>query len=166
MSYYAYDLLIAPKTTLGMSTLSINIAPDYTVHEKLKAYFTDKSGLQWKLFSARPDDISASFQRVKISEVIKEKYGALRVRGYLVDGGKANYEDLGISESEMTLAMSRLKVTLSTKSTQETFTFQLGTLMSIYEIDAIPESILSEKGVVFGIVHNNLMLRWGEYLGD
>lgn len=117
-------------------------------------------------FSARPDDVSASFQRIKISEVIKEKYGALRILGYLVDGGEANYEGLDISKSEMTLAMSRLKITLKTGSTQETFSFQLGILMSTYDVKAIPESILSEKGVVYGIVHNNLMLRWGEYRDD
>lgn len=166
MSYYAYDFIIAPKTTLAISTWSVSITPDYTVHDKLKAYFTDKSGRLWKIYPVRPEDIAKSFRRIKISELFKETYGALRIRGYLVDGGIANYEVLGISKDEMTLAMSRLKITLNTGSTQETFSFQLGTVMSTYAINAIPESVLLEQGVVFGIVHNNLMLRWGEYLGD
>lgn len=166
MGYYAYDFIIAPKTTLPISTWSVSITPDYTVHDKLKAYFTDKSGRLWKIYPYRPEDIAKSFRRIKVSDLFKETYGALRIRGYLVDGGIANYEVLGISKGEMTLAMSRLKIVLNTGSTQETFSFQLGTLMSTYAIDAIPESVLLEQGVVFGIVHNNLMLRWGEYLGD
>ena len=165
-SYYAYDVLIAPKTTLEITRLSVSITPDYTVHEKLEPFFTDKSGLLWKIYPVRPDDISASFRNIKPAELIKEPYGALRFRGYLVDGGKANYEALGVSERDMTLAMSRLTITIKTATVNETFTFQLGTRLSSYTMDTVPESLMKENTIVSGIVHGGLVVRWGEYLGD
>ena len=166
LAYYAYDLLLAPLTTLPVTTLSINVTPDYSVHEKLEPYFTDKSGLLWKIYPVRPDDISESFKSLKLAELTEEPYGALRFRGYLVDGGKSNYEALGISQEDMSLAMSRLQVVVTAGKTKETFSFELGTLLSSYTMDTVPESVIQSNSIVHGIVHHSLVVRWGEYLGD
>lgn len=166
LSYYAYDVLIAPKTTLAITKLSVLVTPDYEVHQLLEPYFNDTSGLLWKIYPVRPNDITASFQNLRLSELIEVPYGAMRLRGYLVDGGKANYEALGVSERDMTLAMSRLTITIKTATVNETFTFRLGTRLSSYTKDTVPESLMKENTIVSGIVHGGLVVRWGEYLGD
>jgi hypothetical protein len=166
LAYYAYDILLAPLTTLPVTTISVNVTPDYSVHEKLEPYFTDKSGLLWKIYPVRPDDISESFKSMKLAELVEEPYGALRFRGYLVDGGKSNYEALGISQEDMTLAMSQLQIIVTTEKTKETLSFELGTAMSVYRIDAVPDSVIQSNSIVSGIVHHSLVVRWGEYLGD
>lgn len=164
--YTAYDIVVAPKTTLSISKISVQVMPDYTVHVQLKPFFTDKSGLKWKLYAVRPGDVTEPFQNLDYAKVVSEPYGALRFRGYLVDGGKVNYEALGVSQSDMKLALSQLQVTVTVGKTKETFSFQLGALMDTYAIDEVPAEVRANNSIVSGIVGNSLVVRWGEYLGN
>ena len=164
--YTAYDIVVAPKTTLSVSKISVQVTPDYAVHDQLKPFFTDKSGLKWKLYAVRPGDVTEPFQNLDYAKVVSEPYGALRFRGYLVDGGEVNYEALGVSQSDMKLALSQLQVTITVDKTKEIFLFQLGALMDTYMIDDVPAEILANNSIVRGIVGNSLVVRWGEYLGN
>ena len=163
LTFYFYDLLLAPKVKMKYGAISIEIAPDYKVHPLLKSYFEDKSQLIWKTFDVRPSTITKdSLENISYNSVVGNVYGSIIIQGYLCDGGEGFLNEYGLSKAIAKKAIEQMIVTIKMNSNTEIFHF--AAIGKTNVLDQNVAKVLAKNNIVIKtFLDGGLTLKYGKF---
>jgi len=162
ITFYFYELLLAPKLKYEYSEISIEVTPDYGVNPLLNDFFEDKSGIAWKIYDVRPSKILSGLKNIDYDAQVGNEYGSLILQAYLVDGGTAELNAFGLSPEIAQNAIEQMIVTVKMDSIKEVFHFSVHGLTEVLDSVSVIE-IAKEYSPLRTFINGGLSVNFKKY---